>query len=212
VVSEIRIYVEGGGEGSQMKAAVREGFQRFLQDIVRAARSQKVRWQIVACGPRQAAFENFLMALDTHPDTFNVLLVDSEGPVNHGPKEHLKSRNGRNLPDISAEHYHLMVQMMEAWLVADREALSKFYGQRFNTNAIPRNPNVEQISKQDLESALKEATRHTAKGEYHKIHHGPKILSHLDVARVRKAATHCNRLFVILADRINSPYEPQQSR
>src|SRR6266511_2930891 len=212
MVSEIRMYVEGGGEGSQTKAAVREGFQRFLQDIVRAAQSQKVRWQIVACGPRKAAFENFLMALDTHPNAFNVLLVDSEGPVNHGPKEHLKSRDGWNLPDISAEHYHLIVQMMEAWLVADRDALSSFYGQRFNVNAILRNPNVEQISKQDLESALKEATRHTAKGEYHKIHHGPKILSQLDVSRVRKAAIHCNRLFMILADRINRPYEPQQCR
>jgi hypothetical protein len=73
VVSEIRLYVEGGGEGNQTKAAVREGFQRFLQDVVRAARIQKVRWQIVACGPRQAAFENFMLALDTHPDAFNVL-------------------------------------------------------------------------------------------------------------------------------------------
>lgn len=212
MVSEIRMYVEGGGEGSQMKAAVRESFQRFLQDIIRAARTQKIRWQIVACGPRQAAFENFLIALDTHPDAFNVLLIDSEGPVNHGPKEHLMSRDGWNLPDINAKHYHLMVQMMEAWLVADRDALSRFFGQRFNANAIPRNPNVEQIGKQDMESALKEATRHTAKGEYHKIHHGPKILSQLDVARVRKAATHCDRLFITLADRINRPDEPQQSR
>jgi Domain of unknown function (DUF4276) len=141
-----------------------------------------------------------------------VLLVDSEGPVNHGPKEHLKSRDGWNLPDISGEHYHLMVQMMVAWMVADPDALSKFYGQGFNANALPRNPNVEQIGKADLESALKEATRRTAKGEYHKIHHGPKILSQLDVAKVRRAATHCNRLFMTLLDRINRPYEPQQSR
>ena len=178
---------------------------------VRAARSQKVRWQIVACGRRRAAFENFLLALDTHPDAFNVLLVDSEGPVHHGPKEYLKSRDGWNLPDISVEHYHLMAQIMEAWLVADRDALRKFYGQRFNANAIPRSPNVEQIGKQDPESALKEATRHTAKGEYHKIHHGPKILSQLDVSRVRKAATYCNRLFTTLTDRINSAYNSQQS-
>jgi Domain of unknown function (DUF4276) len=124
----------------------------------------------------------------------------------------LKCRDGWNLPDISAEHYHLMVQMMEAWLVADRDALSRFYGQGFNASAIPRNPNVEQISKPDLESALKEATRHTAKGEYHKIHHGPRILSQLNVSRVRKAATHCDRLFLTLTDRINTSYEPQQSR
>ncbi|HXH09486.1 MAG TPA: DUF4276 family protein [Alphaproteobacteria bacterium] len=211
MVSEIRLYVEGGGEGSQTKAIVREGFQRFLQDIVRIARSRKVRWQIVACGPRQAAFENFLLALETHPEAFNVLLVDSEGPVNHGPKEYLKSRDRWNLPDIGAEHYHLMVQMMEAWLVADRAALSRFYGQGFNVNAIPRNPNVEQIAKPDLESALKEATRHTAKGAYHKIHHGPKILGQLDVPRVRSAAPHCDRLFTTLADRIERPDEPQRS-
>jgi hypothetical protein len=91
--------------------------------------------------------------------------------VNHGPKEHLKSRDGWNLPDINAEHYQLMAQIMEAWLVADRDALNRFYGQKFNANAIPRNPNVEQIDKQDLESTLKEATCHTAKGEYHKIYH-----------------------------------------
>jgi len=107
-----------------------------------------------------------LLALDTHSDAFNVLLVDSEGPVDNGPKEHLKSRDGWNLPNISVEHYHLMVQMMEAWLVADRDALSRFYGQKFNVNAIPRDLNVEQIGKQALESALKEATRHTANGEY----------------------------------------------
>jgi hypothetical protein len=109
VVSEIRIYVEGGGEGRQTKAAVREGFQRLLRGIVLEARSQRVRWQIVACGPRKAAFENFLMVLDTHPGAFNVLLVDSEGPVNNGPKEYLRSRDDWNLPDISAGHYHLMV-------------------------------------------------------------------------------------------------------
>src|SRR5262249_27287060 len=131
------------------------------------------------------------MALDMHPDAFNVLSIDSEGPVNNGPKAHWKRRDGWNLPDISAEHYHLMVQMMEAWLAADREALRKFYGQRFNANAIPRTPNVEQLGKQDRESALKEATRRTTRGEeYHKIHHGSKILSQLDVSRVRKAAKY----------------------
>jgi Domain of unknown function (DUF4276) len=212
MVSEIRIYVEGGGGGSQTKAAVREGFHRFLRDIVQAARNQHVRWQLVACGPRQATFENFRLALNTHPEAFNVLLVDSESPVNHDPTEHLRSRENWNLPDISADHYHLMVQMMEAWLVADHDALSKFYGQGFNANALPRNPNVQQIGKPDLEAALKQATRRTVKGEYHKIHHGPKILSQLDVAKVRRAATHCDRLFMTLTDRINSPYEPQQSR
>jgi hypothetical protein len=91
-----------------------------------------------------------------------------------------------------------MVQTVEAWLVADVDAVSKFYGQGFNANTIPKNPNVEQISKEDLESTLKRATRNTPKGEYHKIKHGPKLLGQVDVSKVRKAAPHCDRLFVTL--------------
>lgn len=212
MVSEIRLYVEGGGDGKEGRAAVRRGFHGFLRDLVAVARSQRVLWQIVACGPRRVAFENFLIALETHPDAFNILLVDSEGPVNNGPKEHLKSRDNWNVPDIGADHYHLMVQMMEAWLIADLAVLGKFYGQGFNANGIPRNPNVEQISKEDLEAALKMATRNTAKGEYHKIRHGPKLLSQLDAPKVRRAAPHCDSLFTTLAGWMHTPNGPQESR
>jgi hypothetical protein len=97
-----------------------------------------------------------------------------------------------------------MVQIMEAWLIADREVLRRFYGQGFNANPIPNNPNVEDIPKQTISSALKAATRNTTKGEYHKIRHGPKILEHLNVDKVRERAVHCNRLFQILTQKMET--------
>ena len=94
MVSEIRLYVEGGGDGQDTKAAVRRGFHGFLQALVLLARAKSIRWQIVACGSRQAAFHNFLTALETHRNAFNVLLVDAEGPVYDRPKAHLEKRDG----------------------------------------------------------------------------------------------------------------------
>jgi len=48
VVSEIRLYVEGGGDGKETKAQMREGFHTFLQKVVELARSKRVKWQNMA--------------------------------------------------------------------------------------------------------------------------------------------------------------------
>ena len=137
-------------------------------------------------------------ALMTHPDAFNALLVDSEGLVDADPRQYLQRRDGWDL-QCNNDHCHLMVQTMEAWLIADLDALSKFYGQGFIANALPRNPNVEQIDKEQLAPALKAATEQTSKGKYHKTRHAPKILEQLDSAKVRRAARHCERLFQTLS-------------
>jgi len=50
---------------------MRQGVHTFLQKIVDRARSQRVKWQIIACGPRTKAFSTFEMALATHPEAYN---------------------------------------------------------------------------------------------------------------------------------------------
>ena len=95
-----------------------------------------------------------------------------------------------------------MVQMMEAWLVADVAALERFYGQGFRRNAIPARDDVENIDKADLDGALRNATRDTQKGEYHKTRHGARLLEELDAATVRSKAPHCERLFAMLSAKI----------
>jgi restriction endonuclease len=50
-----------------------------------------------------------------------------------------------------------------------------------------------------LERKLKEATRDTkSKGEYQKIQHASKLLEKLDVDKVRKASSECDRIFTTL--------------
>lgn len=198
MVDEIRVYVEGGGDERGTKARLRQGFHTFLNSLVETARSKRVRFQLVACGSRNAAFDNFQTALETHPSAFNVLLVDSEAPVNAEPRQYLQQRDGWDLSHCNSNHCHLMVQTMEAWLVTDLDALSRFYGQGFRANSLPNNPNVEQVGKEQLAAALKVATVRTSKGEYHKTRHAPKILEQLDAVKVRRAAPHCDRLFVTL--------------
>src|SRR6266480_6551154 len=147
VVGEIRIYVEGGGDSKDSKAAVRQGFRLFFDQLVEKARNRRIRWQIIACGGRNQTYDSFETALRTNPAAFNMLLVDSEGEVNDECRIHLRTRDGWRLNTAFEEQCHLMVQMMEAWVIADTEALEQFYGQGFYVGSIPGNANVEQIQK-----------------------------------------------------------------
>lgn len=198
MVKEIRIYIEGGGDSNNTKASIRRGFSQFFQELVQLARSKNIKWQIIICGSRNNAFRDFKNALESHPNAFNVLLVDAEAPVNNPPWEHLKVRDNWTPPEIDDIHCHLMVQTMEAWMIADIDTLKKFYGKGFKENAIPKTLNVEKIDKSSLASSLKDATRNTSKGEYQKIKHASKLLEMLDVEKVRQASDYCNRLFEIL--------------
>lgn len=199
MVKEIRIYIEGGGNDRDTKRQIRQGFSNFLKDLVQIARSKKIKWDIIVCGSRNNAFRSFMNALEDYPNAFNVLLVDSEASVTKPPWEHLKDRDNWNSAGIDDTHCHLMVQSMEAWFIADIDTLKTFYGQKFKENSIPKIPNVEKIDKDSLEPTLKAATRDTSKGEYQKIQHASKLLEMLDVAKVRKAAPSCDRLFTTLA-------------
>ncbi|HDY88560.1 MAG TPA: DUF4276 family protein [bacterium] len=203
MVNEIRIYVEGGGDGKGTKSIVRKGFSLFLKELKSIARGKNIGWIIIACGPRGEAKNNYFTALKSHPDSFNVLLVDSEGPVKDIPWKHLKDRDRWDLDKSHNDNCHLMVQFMESWLIADVEALNKFYGHGFRKNDITKTQNVELISKQDINLFLNKATRNTSKGNYHKIRHGPKILELLNTSIVRSKASHCNHLFKTLAKKMN---------
>ena len=193
---EIRIYVEGGGDGRETKARLRQGFSAFLSQLRERARDQNIRWEVVACGSRGSTFRNYKTALDSHPDAFNVLLVDAEAAViSNQPWEHLRTQDNWDNPGVEDKHCHLMVQCMEAWLIADREAIRGYYGQGFQENALPNNPNVEAVDKDRLFDALQNATRNTTKGQYHKTRHGPEILEKVRSDEVRSKSRHCDRLF-----------------
>jgi hypothetical protein len=158
MVTEIRIYFEGD-------ESLRRGFHQFFQKIRDAARQSRCGFRPIACGARAA--RDFDIAKRMHPQACNILLVDMENPTGTAP------------PNV-----FWMVQLMEAWFLADPDSLSNYYGQGFQASA-----------KQDVYNSLRQATRSTRKGRYHKTRHAPDLLAMLDAARVRTEAPNCERLF-----------------
>jgi hypothetical protein len=192
----IRIYVEGGFEGST-KSNCRKAFGAFLGKVI-PTRSFK----IIASGSRKNAYEDFCTALNQHPDDVVILLVDSETAVNGTAWQHLYLREGDKWTrpaSAGEDQAHLMVRVMEAWFLADQQALSTYYGQGFLRNSLSRQKNIELIDKEQVFKALSHASKHTQKGEYHKTRHGFDLLERIDPGLVRAASLHAETLFTVLA-------------
>ena len=202
MVTEVRIYAEGGGDKKDTRALLREGFSLFLVSLREIARNRGIRWNVTVCGGREQAYDRFVTALNDHQNAFNVLLVDSEGPVATTPWLHLLGRDNWSAQGAHDDHCHLMVQAMEAWLIADPSALREYYGQGFNANPIPGVGNVETIPKASLVPILETATQQTQKGQYRKIQHGADLLSRVDTEIVRGKAPHCDRMFTTLTTKL----------
>ena len=197
-MSSVAIYMEGGGDSRDTKAALRQGMDVFLGPLKDAARARSWRWKLVCCGGRQEAMGAFTHAWRTADSTVVALLVDAEGPVTTSPGMHLRTRDGCDLEDVSDDHVHLMIETMEAWIAADAESLATYYGRQFNANALPKAANLEAVAKTDLSSALERATRATQKGAYHKIRHASDLLQRIDRQKVQQRCASCARLFATL--------------
>ena len=199
---EIAVYFEGGGDSAETKAALRQGMSAFLKPLVDAARQRRCRWSVTSCGGRDHACEAFLDALGKEPEKFNVLLVDSEAGVASLPRAHLQQRDNWSLHGAQEDQVHLMAQCMEAWLVADREALAGYYKQGFNANALPDRINLEEEPKTHIYAALEAATRQTQKGSYGKIKHASQLLRQVSPEKAQTRCPHCRRLFETIAGKI----------
>jgi hypothetical protein len=192
----IRIYVEGGFEGST-KSNCRRAFGTFLGKVI-----PTTTFKVIASGTRQRAYEDFGTALRQRRDDSVMLLVDSETAVTVAAWQHLNQRQGDgwNRPaGATDDQVHLMVQVMEAWFLADQQTLAGYYGQGFLRNSLPRQPNVEQIDKDRVFAALRRASTPTKKGAYHKTRHGFELLELIDPALVRRASAHAEALLSVLS-------------
>jgi len=178
----------------------RNGFSRFIKKAGFEGRMPKV----VSCGRRKKAYDDFRTALNkTGPEVSVMLLVDSEGPkdIAASPWSYLKDSidNWDKPPGATDEQAHLMVQCMESWFLADKAKLGEYFGQGFRDGALPTNPNIEAIPKNDVLAGLKNATRETkTKGEYKKGPHSFEILAEIDPEKVKGDCPHGRRLFTTL--------------
>ncbi len=186
----LTLYVEGGGDTREQKARLRRGLSSFLE----RANLQGRMPRIVASGGRDVAYDKFRRA-HTNGVMAAVLLVDAEGPVKVDSSwRHLQERDEWQRPaGATDEQCHLMVQVMESWFLADREAIARFYGPDFRPGSIPQWPDIEQVPKRDVYDKLNNAARDTIKGGYHKGRHSFEILEGLDPNKVADASPHAKR-------------------
>ena len=107
-------------------------------------------------------------------DAGAVLLIDSEGALSTQLANRIAGQIG------ASNRVFFMVQLMEAWFLADRPTLEAYYGRDFNVGRLPGNPNVEDIPKPDVEQGLHDATRRCSKGAYNKTTHAIALLAQLN--------------------------------
>lgn len=200
----MKLFVEGGGNTSDLKEACRQAFREF---VLKSGVSNKPK--IIACGGRDAAFRNFRLAVQAGEAA--MLLVDSEAPVavecETGEPEawsawrHLQQRDPHwQSTSFTDADGHLMVQSMENWLLADRANLQRFFGQGFDAGKLPAATRpIEEISPEHAAAALGKASQKCkTKGMYHKGEHSFDLLAQTDPQLVLAASPWAKRFIGLL--------------
>ncbi|MGA3041881.1 MAG: DUF4276 family protein [Bryobacteraceae bacterium] len=196
----VKVYVEGGGDHNKaLETQCRRGFPEFFKKAGLEGRMPRV----VRCGGRQQAYEKFRTSHENAGGIdFPILLVDSEAPVDGSSSwEHVRLRPGDQWSrpqEASDDQIHLMVQAMEAWFHADKDALQEYFGRGFRVAALSQRPDIESIAKADLFAGLLRATKDCPTGEYSKGEHSFQILARIDPARVRAASPFADKLLSVL--------------
>ena len=193
------LYIEGGGDNRRQSAQFREGWRKFFAMAGLGGRMPKV----VRGGSRKQTFDQFAADIvERRPDVIPLLLVDSEDSVrpDHSVWQHLQARDGWARPtDAGDDDAFLMVQVMETWFLADRDALRNCFGAQFAENAFRQWPELEAVPKQTVLDALQRATARCQK-RYAKGKVSFELLAQVDPTRVEAACPHARALL----DRLRS--------
>jgi hypothetical protein len=188
----VRIYIEGGGDSKDLQSRCREGFRKLIERTGFEGRMPST----VACGGRNNAYDMFKIALrSADVNELPMLLVDSEEPVTTAPWYHLKSRDGWDRPaGAEDDQAQMMVTCMEAWIMADHEALRKVFGAHLRESALFPVEDLDRRSRQDLLAALKNATEDCGRGKgYDKGRRSFQILAELDPETLKENLSYFRR-------------------
>ena len=163
-VSGVTVYMEGGGPGNTRD--LRLGMLKFLGSLRELARSRTLRFRAGSMWFQGKDLEPIPAGSGIGPEQKKpcVLLVDAEGSVGGLPRPHLRKSDGWDLRGVPESVVHLMVQVMETWIVADPKTLAEYYGQGFKPGNLPARPDLEREPKAAILSGLHESTRRTQEG------------------------------------------------
>jgi hypothetical protein len=187
----VRIFIEGGGIASD--EVFTEGWRKFFVAAGPLGRMPRV----VRGEGREQTFDKFKTALQRRrPNELPILLVDSEGPVvpERSAWEHLHNQDNWDQP-IGAVigSAYLMVQVMETWFLADREALRRFFGPSLNENHFSQWPDLEAVPKDTVLNAMEMSTANCQR-PYSKGKVSFELLGQIDPDIVATACPHAGQL------------------
>jgi len=194
----IKIYIEGGGDGKDLDSRFREAWSKFFK----AAGLEGRMPSPVRGKGRVHTFDLFCTAIQhLRPNEMALLLLDSEDAVaaNQTIWQHLKIRDNMDKPRQATDnHAHLMVQVMETWLLADPDTLRAYFGSDFKPNKIPAWPDLEAMSKQHIFDTLASATAACSDKRYAKGKISFEILGKIDPEKVKQKCSSAKRFLDFL--------------
>ena len=91
----------------------------------------------------------------------------------------------------------LMTTCMETWIIVDRAALARHYGQKLRTSALPPLVNVESRARHDVQTRLENATEKCSNA-YAKGKRSFEVLGELDPAALKPHLPSFVRMLRIL--------------
>jgi hypothetical protein len=156
------IYLEGGGDSKELRARCREGFRKLLENCGFKGRMPR----LVACGGRGSTFDDFKIGYIGMDGHYVAMLIDSEDPMENIEEawKHLEVRDRWDKPNGAGDNQVLfMTTCMETWIVSDRMALARYYGDKLQETALPPLENLEQRPRQYVQNQLSHATRNSSK-------------------------------------------------
>lgn len=175
----MNIYLEGGNH-------LRIPMKGFLRRAV----GNDIDLDVRPCRDRDRTIRLFGQTPSSDP----LLLIDSDGADLNALRQDVLTR--ANVAN-ARERSFFMVQLMEAWFLADRECLASYYGASFRGGRLPGNQ-PEDVTKNDVMDRLRQATQDTSKGAYHKTDHAPELLGRLNPTTVYSACPN----FALLIDHL----------
>lgn len=193
-----KIYLEGGGDGKDLKSDCRKGFRQLLESSGFTGRPPG----LVACGGRNSTYDKFKTAHACGKAEYVAMLIDSEDPVADIEKtwDHLKKRDGWGKPQGAEDNQVLfMTTCMETWIAADRDALKKHYDSNLQESALPPLDNMEKRDRHDVQDSLIKATR-SCKNAYGKGKRSFEILGKLNPDTLRAHLPSFQRMLRILGE------------